>query len=209
MPGYEASLTSLLAGVAQPLRDVVVTGLTMDSRQAAAGLRVPCLPGPRRTRHLARRSRGRARRRGRAVRAGAGARAAGAARARRGPCDSRPRAARRRDRGSILPPAVVRPRGRGHYRHQRQDDHRLPARAGCGGGRAQGRLPRHHRVRPPGRARRRGTHDARLRHRAPTARGGEGFRREDHGARGVVARARPGPRGCRALRHGGVHQPDA
>jgi UDP-N-acetylmuramoyl-L-alanyl-D-glutamate--2,6-diaminopimelate ligase len=37
MPVYEASLESLLAGVAQPLRDVVVTSLTMDSRQAVAG----------------------------------------------------------------------------------------------------------------------------------------------------------------------------
>jgi UDP-N-acetylmuramoyl-L-alanyl-D-glutamate--2,6-diaminopimelate ligase len=37
VPAYEASLKSLLAGVAQPLRDLVVTGLVMDSRQAMAG----------------------------------------------------------------------------------------------------------------------------------------------------------------------------
>jgi len=37
VPAYTATLASLLAGVAQPLRELTITGLTLDSRQAVPG----------------------------------------------------------------------------------------------------------------------------------------------------------------------------
>ena len=59
----------------------------------------------------------------------------------------------------------------------------------------------------PGALERRRAHDTRLRERPPSPGAVPRRRREDHEPRGLVARARPGARRRRAIRDGGLHEP--
>ena len=211
MSAAHARLDELLDGIAPLPRDVRGRrDLTLDSRAVAAGRRLPRAAGrPRSTASSTQReavARGaRAvlwdpRRRPRARQPAPGV-----------PFVAVPRAARPRSAASPIA-SSARPRaahGGRRHRHQRQDDLRLATRAGARALGAPRRLPRHARPGcPPDVA---GgaltTPDAITR--APQLRALARCRRDARRDGSVVARARPGARRRRAIRHRRVHQPDA
>ncbi len=117
-------------------------------------------------------------------------------------------ARRRRAGRSLLPPAIRRAAGRRDHRHQRQDHHRLSARAGADAVGRRGAYLGTLGAGRPGPSRRRRAHDAGCRLGA-SAPGGSARRwRRDARDGSFLARARPGTRRRRALRHGGLHQPE-
>ena len=199
----------LLDGIAKiPASEARVADLTLDSREVRAGSLFFALPRTQRSWPEVRGRCRRARRERGVVGACRRARAPGVA-ARRVRCA---RAELEKLGGPhcrpVLQLALLAAAHHRHHRHQRQDHLRLPAVAMPGTIGLGSRLHGHDRLGAPGGARRAHAYHAGCGHRAPHAGATAQLRRARRGDGGLLACARSGPRGRRALSSRCVHQFD-